>query len=434
MKYLIIKKNQLHIFLFFVVIAFMLLACGSEKKKSKSVKKHIKKLGTYELQINSDGQFNAFISTQEIKKPLLNFNPKDTIGKLWNIKIKTEKNWKIDSSFYVKNLGEFKRHINGIFGKIPYEKPKNCNYEFKENKFVPKEATAGNQIDTAKLNKLVFTEIKRKSEELNINYETCYRKPSYFLKDKAAKDGLENLKKCLASEISYKLTNTDLKVTKKEFAEWLTLDSNMRVDIIDNKATKFIQKIASENDVIEKSVTFTTTAGIQKTIYAVELGTRIDIYRELNKLKKDIVEGKKVEREPVYGMKGIPEGAFDSNKNYVEVSISEQKLWFYKNGQLLTESPVVTGCPRRGHSTPPGAFYVKYKERNAVLDGPGYSSRVSYWMPFNKGVGLHDARWRRKFGGEIYIGDGSHGCVNLPAATAQLLFEHIQPGSIVLCY
>ena len=99
----------------------MLLACGSEKKKSKSVKKHIKKLGTYELQINSDGQFNAFISTQEIKKPLLNFNPKDTIGKIWNIKIKTEKNWKIDSSFYVKNLGEFKRHINGIFGKIPCE-------------------------------------------------------------------------------------------------------------------------------------------------------------------------------------------------------------------------------------------------------------------------------------------------------------------------
>jgi lipoprotein-anchoring transpeptidase ErfK/SrfK len=77
---------------------------------------------------------------------------------------------------------------------------------------------------------------------------------------------------------------------------------------------------------------------------------------------------------------------------------------------------------------------VKYKGRNVVLDGPGYSSRVSFWMPFNKGIGLHDARWRRKFGQQIYISDGSHGCVNLPKATAQLLFEQIQPGSIIICY
>jgi lipoprotein-anchoring transpeptidase ErfK/SrfK len=133
-------------------------------------------------------------------------------------------------------------------------------------------------------------------------------------------------------------------------------------------------------------------------------------------------------------MKGIPSGAFDSNKNYVEVSISDQKMWLYRNGQVIAESNVVTGCPRRGHATPPGAYYVKYKGRNVVLDGPGYSSRVSWWMPFNKGVGLHDARWRRKFGGEIYLADGSHGCINLPAVTAQLIYDYIQPGSIVICY
>ena len=39
---------------------------------------------------------------------------------------------------------------------------------------------------------------------------------------------------------------------------------------------------------------------------------------------------------------------------------------------------------------------------------------VTYWMPFNGGIGFHDATWRGCFGGQIYIWSGSHGCVNMP--------------------
>jgi len=197
---------------------------------------------------------------------------------------------------------------------------------------------------------------------------------------------------------------------------------------------KFIQQIASKHDVIEKSVTFNTTLGETKTINGGDIGVRIDVYGEVRLLQKDIISGEEVTREPKYGMKGIPVGTFNSNKNYVEVSIAAQKLWCYKNNELVLESDVVTGCPRRGHATPSGAYYVKYKARNVVLDGPGYSSHVSYWMPFNKGVGLHDARWRRKFGGSIFQADGSHGCVNLPKATAETIYGYLSPGAIVLCY
>jgi hypothetical protein len=413
-------------------------SCTQPKKTGEQKSKNQKKEGLYELKIISDGQFTALLSTKEQqsqrKGDLIKFDEKDTIGKLWRIKIKTTKNFTMDSSFHVRNLGALKSQLNGVFQKIPFESPKNCNYRFNNNKFEAIESVAGNQIDTSKLNKYILTKIKNKGQELSINYNNAYKKPKYSLNDRAAVEGLKSLKKCLASEITYKFNNAEVKITKKDFAELLKLDSNMHAELITVKGARLIQKIANEFDIIEKSITFTTNAGLQKTIEHSELGKRIDVYRELSKLEKDIISGEKVEREPIYGMKGLPNGVFDSNKNYVEVSISDQKIWFYKNGDLITESNIVTGCPRRGHSTPPGAYYVKYKGRNVVLDGPGYSSRVSFWMPFNKGIGLHDARWRRKFGQQIYISDGSHGCVNLPKATAQLLFEQIQPGSIIICY
>ncbi len=55
-------------------------------------------------------------------------------------------------------------------------------------------------------------------------------------------------------------------------------------------------------------------------------------------------------------------------------------------------------------------------------------------MPFNGGVGFHDANWRRDFGGNYYKRGGSHGCVNMPYSAAQTLFENIEAGCAVLVY
>ncbi len=121
---------------------------------------------------------------------------------------------------------------------------------------------------------------------------------------------------------------------------------------------------------------------------------------------------------------------------YVEVSTERQHLWYYRNGSLIIDSPVVTGM-YGVHDTPHGIFRLAYKERSATLRGPNgdgtqYESHVAYWMPFNGGIGLHDAPWRGSFGGNIYIGDGSHGCVNLPHNTARTLYNELSSGSIIV--
>ena len=63
-----------------------------------------------------------------------------------------------------------------------------------------------------------------------------------------------------------------------------------------------------------------------------------------------------------------------------------------------------------------------------------YESHVDYWMPFNGGIGFHDASWRSKFGGTIYQYSGSHGCINLPVDKAKLLYEKVYKGMPVLCH
>ena len=69
-----------------------------------------------------------------------------------------------------------------------------------------------------------------------------------------------------------------------------------------------------------------------------------------------------------------------------------------------------------------------------ILTGEDYETPVSYWMPFNGNIGLHDADWRASFGGTLYKNNGSHGCVNLPPKAAQLIYEQISAGDPVLCY
>ena len=72
--------------------------------------------------------------------------------------------------------------------------------------------------------------------------------------------------------------------------------------------------------------------------------------------------------------------------------------------------------------------------RNQTLVGQGYASPVDYWMPFNGGVGIHDMQSRAWFGGTIYLGSGSHGCVNTPLAAVKLIYDQIEEGVPVVVY
>jgi lipoprotein-anchoring transpeptidase ErfK/SrfK len=123
---------------------------------------------------------------------------------------------------------------------------------------------------------------------------------------------------------------------------------------------------------------------------------------------------------------------------YIEINLSQQHLWVWQDHQVIYESPVTSGATGAGFPTVTGLFSIYYKTTNTHLVGYQYGPRynydvsVQYWMPFYQGFGLHDASWRNgKFGGQDYYYGGSHGCVNLPLATAEFLYNWADIGTPV---
>ena len=155
----------------------------------------------------------------------------------------------------------------------------------------------------------------------------------------------------------------------------------------------------------------------------------------------NIQNAETVTREPQYARLAASHEGNDYGGSYVEIDLTNQHVWVYVNGQCVVETDCVTGNPQEGNGTPQGVYSIAYKQMNTTLRGPKlpdgtyeWESPVTYWMPFNGGIGLHDAPWRSAFGGNIYQGGGSHGCVNLPPSVAGTVYNNIQAGTPVVCH
>lgn len=113
---------------------------------------------------------------------------------------------------------------------------------------------------------------------------------------------------------------------------------------------------------------------------------------------------------------------------YVIIDISSQNLKVYVEDELVIDTPVVTGKD----STPTycGIFYVFKRERKVYWKE--FDVTVDYGLDFNRGIWIHDASWRKKFGGNIYHKDGSHGCVNVPKKVMPKVYDEVEMGTPVL--
>lgn len=122
---------------------------------------------------------------------------------------------------------------------------------------------------------------------------------------------------------------------------------------------------------------------------------------------------------------------YSSSEYGIFIDISTQELRYYEAGELILYSPVVTGDAYNS-PTPTGEFWVNNKAQNTILYGDDYESHVEYWIAFlGSGYGFHDASWRDSFGGDIYLYDGSHGCINMPLSAVAELYDLVEIGTPV---
>ena len=221
-----------------------------------------------------------------------------------------------------------------------------------------------------------------------------------------------------------------------------------KAQISDDKIEAFTQELASKYDTRYLERTFESTLAGEITIKAArnDYGYTVLQEDEAEQIREDIESRKHVTREPVYLEKnswGNPyylarEGVDDLAGTYIEVDLTAQHVWYYKDGEVYTECDCVSGDVTEDHGTQTGCFPLAYKESPSVLTGgtgdEAYEEKVEYWMPFYEGQGLHDATWRYYFGGNIYRGNGSHGCVNLPLWAARDIYEAVDTGTAIIIF
>ncbi|MCC8045832.1 MAG: L,D-transpeptidase/peptidoglycan binding protein [Clostridiales bacterium] len=220
--------------------------------------------------------------------------------------------------------------------------------------------------------------------------------------------------------------------------DWIIIDGELS-SIDEQQVEDFVYNLAATYNTLYLPRTFTTSNGKKIEYESSDYGYQIDQSGEKEQLLADIASNTEVTREPVYSTKGrTRNGVDDICGTYVEVDLTGQHIWYYKDGELIVESDCVTGKPTEERETATGVFMIPYKQTNVTLSGGTGSSAwetdVTYWMPFHDGQGLHDATWRSSFGGTIYKTNGSHGCVNLPYDVAETIYNEMEERTPIFLY
>ena len=312
-------------------------------------------------------------------------------------------------------------------------KPKSAYITGKDGNFqvVPEEE--GNILKKEQAKQHIMEAVAQMQTEVSL--EEDYKEPKYTAESKEITDEMAQIEKMLSTKLTITDgTNTEI-IDREVVKDFLVLEDDFQVGLDSEKIRVYVnQHFDPTFDTVGQERTFTNALRQEISVSGGSYGMLVDTLGEVDQLTTEITEGSQLEREPVYKVKETATGNGGIGNTFIEVSLSAQTLWLVKDGEIALTSPVVTGNVSKGRQTPTGIYYVVFKATDYTMKT--YNSFVHYWMPYdlNEGIGFHDAMWRSRFGSNIYVSSGSHGCVNMPLANAKLLFENISSGIPVVIH
>lgn len=322
--------------------------------------------------------------------------------------------------------------LNCIKGIIT--EPQNVKFKYSNGTYKPVKEEYGNKIILDNFYEAVKRCFITGNAMLDLDKQACYENPKYTLNSAKTRKTEKLLNLYVSTNITYQFGEQSEVIDGNIIKHWLRVDKDLEVIINETAIRNFVKVLSNKYNTVGTTRNFKTATGMTVEVKGGIYGWRINQQAEIKALEENIKRGDKLEKEPIYLQKALGWGEDEIGDTYIEINITKQSLWFYKNGKLAAKGAVVTGNPNKGNATPPGVYFINYKQKDATLEGPGYQAGVTYWMPFFGNMGLHDASWRSSFGGEIYKRRGTHGCVNAPFYLAKQIYENVEVGTPVICY
>ena len=334
--------------------------------------------------------------------------------------------------------------INNLKAMQPenIRKPKDAYLGRNGNDYEVVPEDMGTELIKDKLVDVLTTAIDEETNEVNLVEADCYTKPQIYSDNPVLQETYAKYK-----SINFQRIDLDLYEASEVLETPDILELYEGSEISEEKVWAYVDSLVAKYDTYEEERPFTNHYGEEMMV-----GTRADTYGFLmddeetfDLLMETLKSKESASISPIWVTAGHHryDNGSDIGGTYIEVSIDNQELWAYLDGEQVYNTDVVTGMYNL-FDTPRGVFQIVQMSRDVHLKGEEklpngkkekWDSFVNFWMAINwAGVGLHNASWRSSFGGSIYQGGGSHGCINMDYDAAQFLYETYDIGTIVVVW
>ena len=400
---------------------------------------------SYELTIHGRGDVTAAIPASEVS---LSLSFDDTLERLLSAQPPMEWPAALFSSttLSMSNTAVYDSSaLEQVVDTLPFfdpeneEAPEDATYAFSGDSYQIVPETAGSVPIREKVLQAVETALSEYQSDLSLGDE-CYETAAVTSEDPSLNETVARLNRLVGITVTIPFGDDTETLGGETLASLIhipaseeTEDNEIHYDA--ERIASYVDSLAEKYDTYGIDREFHTTSGKTVTVPGGNYGWKMDRAATTEALTAFLEAGNSGEAEPVWTQEAAQHGEDDIGSSYAEVDLDEQKVYLYIDGECIVETDCVSGkAINSDRFTPDGTFRLLYRKSPAVLRGADYESPVTYWMPFNRGIGFHDATWRSRFGGEIYLTAGSHGCINLPLAAAKELYANVYSGLPVVVF
>lgn len=318
----------------------------------------------------------------------------------------------------------------------------NASPVYDGNQYTVNPEVQGTQIDAEKFQNAVKEHITGFQSELDMQKDGIYIAPAFTQESEQVTAARDTMNQYINASITYTFGDAAEVVDRNLISTWLGVDENMNVVFNTDAVGAYLQELASRYNTVGTTRTITTPTGKTTNVSGGTYGWQMDYDTELQNLIGSIQAGEVTSREPAYTQTAASHGANDWGDTYLEVDLTNQYMWYVSGGAVQFETAVVTGKPDPEHETPEGVYSILEKKRDKTLRGAKqpdgsyeYETPVSYWLRVTwTGVGFHDATWQPSFGGDRYLNNGSHGCINMAYSDVASIYDVVQMGTPVVMH
>lgn len=300
------------------------------------------------------------------------------------------------------------------------------------------EGQNGTKIDLKLLEEALIDGLE--SGNYVVDLEDSYVQPTISSESEELTSIMDEIDQVIRSNFTYEIGGESVTIPKEEIESWIHFDANNQMTLAYEPVIEYLESLNEQYSTYNKSRQFNSTLQGEVTVPAGILGWAIDADAEYEQLIHDLLSGEEIQREPAYYSSGGVAGqANDIGETYVEIDLSHQYMYLYVDGEIIVETPIVSG--QIGAETVPGANAVNEMLTNTKLRGYNqfvkkeYSTPVDYWIRFdNNAQGIHDASWQWEFGGNVYQYSGSLGCINTPISAVEKIYHNVEYGTPVIVF